>query len=101
MPTPYRRVARHGWSDLVFTHISGRIPGPGHHVLINPCNVFESTCQIQLAAPSGGAELTHVKPAILDGVAHAMKVQTGGLGGALVCPALIRQLDRLDPAYKT
>jgi len=63
--------------------------------------VFESTCQIQLAAQSGGAELTHVNPAIVDGVAHAMKVQTGGLGGAFVWPALIRQLDRLDPAYKT
>jgi len=32
----YRLVARHGWSDLVFTHISARIPGPEHHFLINP-----------------------------------------------------------------
>jgi ribulose-5-phosphate 4-epimerase/fuculose-1-phosphate aldolase len=32
----YRLVAAYGWSDLVFTHISARIPGPDHHFLINP-----------------------------------------------------------------
>ena len=25
----YRLVALYGWSDLVFTHISARVPGPG------------------------------------------------------------------------
>jgi len=226
----YRLVAHYGWSDLVFTHITARIPGPEHHFLINPyglmfdeitasslvkvdqqCNklyespfpvnpagfvihsavhevrddagcvlhthtragvgvsaqkagvlplsqqstfvlaslayhayegvafrdeekprlqadlgdknflmlrnhglltvgttiadaflsmyVFESTCQIQLAAQSGGSELTAVNPAIIDGVAQAMKVQTGGLGGQFVWPALVRMLDRKDPGY--
>jgi ribulose-5-phosphate 4-epimerase/fuculose-1-phosphate aldolase len=32
----YRLVARQGWDDLVFTHISARVPGPEHHFLINP-----------------------------------------------------------------
>src|SRR6201982_2059344 len=32
----YRLVALHGWDDLVFTHISARVPGPDHHFLINP-----------------------------------------------------------------
>ena len=32
----YRLVALHGWDDLVFTHISARIPGDEHHFLINP-----------------------------------------------------------------
>ena len=32
----YRLVALFGWSDLVFTHISARIPGSEHHFLINP-----------------------------------------------------------------
>lgn len=32
----YRAVAMHGWDDLVFTHISARVPGPEHHFLINP-----------------------------------------------------------------
>ncbi len=32
----YRAVAMFGWDDLVFTHISARVPGPDHHFLINP-----------------------------------------------------------------
>ncbi|CAN7391568.1 class II aldolase/adducin family protein [Variovorax sp. LjRoot84] len=227
----YRLVALYGWSDLVFTHISARVPGPEHHFLINPyglmfdeitasslikvdqdCNkiidspypvnpagfvihsavhaarediqcvlhthtragiavsaqkngvlpisqqstfvlaslayhdyegvafrddekprlqadmgdanflmlrnhglltvgktiadaflsmyVFETTCQIQIAAQSGGSELTQVNTKIVEGVGQAMKVQTGGLGGAFVWPSLIRKLDRIDPGYK-
>ena len=229
----YRLVALHGWSDLVFTHISARLPGPDHHFLINPyglmfdeitasslvkidqdCNklmdspfpvnpagftihsavhaaredagcvlhthtrsgvgvaaqkggvlpisqqstfvlaslayheyegvafreeekprlqadlgeknflmlrnhglltvgktiadaflhmyLFETTCQIQLAAQSGGAELTQVNPLIVQGVAQAMKVQTGGMGGAFVWPSLLRKLERGgDISYRT
>ncbi len=32
----YRLVAMYGWDDLIYTHISARIPGPEHHFLINP-----------------------------------------------------------------
>ena len=227
----YRLVALYGWSDLVFTHISVRIPGPEHHFLINPyglmfveitasslvkvdvqCNkliespypvspagfvihssvhaaredvqcvlhthtragvavsaqkngvlpisqqstfvlaslayhgyegvafrdeekprlqadlgqanflmlrnhglltcgktiadaflamyTFEAACKIQIDAQAGGGELTQVHPQILTGVAQAMKVQTGGLGGAFVWPSLIRKLDRTDPSYR-
>lgn len=227
----YRLVALYGWSDLVFTHISARVPGPEHHFLINPyglmfdeitasslvkvdrqCNkvidspfpvnpagfvihsavhearddvqcvlhthtragvavsaqrcgvlpisqqstfvlaslayhayegvvfrdeekprlqadlgpanflmlrnhgllvvgksiadaflsmyTFEATCQIQLSAQAGG-ELIQVNPLIINGVAEAMRVQTGGLGGAFVWPSLVRKLDRLDQSYKT
>ena len=32
----YRLVAHYGWDDLIFTHISARVPGPTHHFLINP-----------------------------------------------------------------
>lgn len=32
----YRAVAMMGWDDLVFTHITAKIPGEGHHFLINP-----------------------------------------------------------------
>lgn len=227
----YRLVALYGWSDLIFTHISARIPGPGHHFLINPYGLmfdeitasslvkvdqdchklidsphpvnpagfvihsavhaaredvqcvlhthtragvavsaqkagvlpvsqqstfvlaslayhgyegvafrddekprlqadlgrahflvlrnhglltvgrtiadaflamytFESACQIQIAAQSGGAELTEVDPRIVAGTAQAMKVQTGGLGGQFVWPSLIRRLDRIDASYR-
>ncbi len=36
----YRLVAMHGWDDMIFTHISARIPGPEHHFLINPYGMF-------------------------------------------------------------
>ncbi|WP_397453362.1 class II aldolase/adducin family protein [Pseudomonas sp. NA-150] len=32
----YRLVAHFGWTDLVFTHISARLPGDEHRFLINP-----------------------------------------------------------------
>ena len=32
----YRLVAMYGWDDMIFTHISARVPGPEHHFLINP-----------------------------------------------------------------
>ena len=225
----YRLVALYGWSDLIFTHISARIPGPEHHFLINPyglmfdeitasslvkvdmqCNkliespypvnpagfvihssvhaaredvqcvlhthtragvavsaqkngvlpisqqstfvlaslayhgyegvafrdeekprlqadlgeanflmlrnhglltvgksiadaflsmyTFENTCRIQIDAQAGG-ELTQVNPKIVSGVAQAMRVQTGGLGGAFAWPALLRKVQREMPGY--
>ena len=225
----YRLVAMYGWSDLVFTHITARIPGPEHHFLINPyglmfdeitasslikvdqqCNkiidspfpvnpagfvihsavhearddiicvlhthtragvgvsaqkggilpisqqstfvlaslayhdyegvafrddekprlqahlgnanflvlrnhglltvgktiadaflsmyTFENACRIQIDAQAGG-ELIEVNPLIVKGVAQAMKVQTGGLGGAFVWPSLLRRLNREQPGY--
>jgi ribulose-5-phosphate 4-epimerase/fuculose-1-phosphate aldolase len=62
---------------------------------------FENTCRIQIDALAGGSEVVSVNPAILDGVAHAMKVQTSGMGGQFVWPSLLRKLERLDPGYKT
>jgi ribulose-5-phosphate 4-epimerase/fuculose-1-phosphate aldolase len=62
---------------------------------------FENTCRIQIDAQSGGAELTQVNPLIVKGVAEAMRVQTGGMGGAFVWPSLIRKLDKIDESYKT
>src|SRR5437868_2756780 len=32
----YRLVALYGWDDLIFTHISARVPGADHHFLLNP-----------------------------------------------------------------
>ncbi len=36
----YRLVARFGWEDLVFTHITARVPGTPDQFLINPYGVF-------------------------------------------------------------
>ena len=32
----YRLVALQAWDDLIFTHISARVPGGDHHFLLNP-----------------------------------------------------------------
>ena len=32
----YRLVAFYEWDDVIFTHLSARVPGPEHHFLINP-----------------------------------------------------------------
>lgn len=36
----YRLVAHFHWDDLIFTHLSVRIPGPENHFLINPYNLM-------------------------------------------------------------
>lgn len=32
----YRLAALFGWDDLIYSHISARLPGPEHHFLVNP-----------------------------------------------------------------
>jgi ribulose-5-phosphate 4-epimerase/fuculose-1-phosphate aldolase len=32
----YRIIAHYGWDDMVFTHLSARVPGPDEHFLLNP-----------------------------------------------------------------
>ena len=32
----YRLAAHYGWTDLIFTHISARVPGADEHYLLNP-----------------------------------------------------------------
>ncbi len=36
----YRLVANFGWEDLVFTHITARVPGADNQFLINPYGLF-------------------------------------------------------------
>lgn len=56
----YRLVAAYGWSDLIFTHISARIPGPEHHFLINPYGLLfdEITASSLIKVDLEGNQLT-------------------------------------------
>ena len=36
----YRLFVRYGWTDLIYTHISARVPGEDNHYLINPFGPF-------------------------------------------------------------
>ena len=38
----YRLVAHFGMDDLIYNHISARVPGPDHHFLINPYGLLFS-----------------------------------------------------------
>ena len=56
----YRAVAMYGWDDLVFTHISARVPGPEHHFLINPYGMMfeEITASSLVKVDLAGAKVT-------------------------------------------
>jgi ribulose-5-phosphate 4-epimerase/fuculose-1-phosphate aldolase len=68
----YRLVAHFRWTDLIFTHISARVPGPQEHFLINPYGSLFS----EITASS----LVKVN---LDGEV----IETEGLGNRWVNPA--------------
>jgi ribulose-5-phosphate 4-epimerase/fuculose-1-phosphate aldolase len=55
----YRLVALYGWDDLVFTHISARVPGPEHHFLINPYGMMfeEMTASSLVKVDLAGAKV--------------------------------------------
>src|SRR5882762_2494860 len=51
----YRLVALHGWDDLVFTHISARVPGGQGHFLLNPFGMtFEELTASSLVKVDAG-----------------------------------------------
>jgi ribulose-5-phosphate 4-epimerase/fuculose-1-phosphate aldolase len=59
---------------------------------------FESACQVQVGALSGG-EVIEVGDAVMATVRHAVGVQRDALPVALVYGALKRKLDRRNPGY--
>ncbi len=56
----YRLVALFGWDDLVFTHLSMRVPGPDHHFLINPFGMLfeEITASSLVKVDLSGAKVS-------------------------------------------
>jgi hypothetical protein len=62
--------------------------------------VLETACAIQLAAQSGGGELTRIHPQILSTAQQQAAQVTRNLGGKLAWPGLLRKLDRKDPGFR-
>jgi ribulose-5-phosphate 4-epimerase/fuculose-1-phosphate aldolase len=56
----YRLVAHYHWDDLIFTHISARVPGPEHHFLINPYGMLfdEITASSLVKVDLAGGKVT-------------------------------------------
>ena len=77
----YRLVAHFGWSDLVFTHISARVPGTDAEFLINPYGLMfdEVTASSLVKIDQSGNKLDDspfpVNPAgfIIHGAVHSAR----------------------------
>jgi len=77
----YRLIARYGWDDLVFTHVSAKIPGPGERFLINPFGMlFEeitasSLVVVDLTGQVIGESAWPVNPAgfVIHSAVHAAR----------------------------
>ena len=61
---------------------------------------FQRACEIQIMAQGQGAELIHIGKEVLDTVPGYLKGVTRGAGSALIWPALLRRLDRIDGSYR-
>jgi ribulose-5-phosphate 4-epimerase/fuculose-1-phosphate aldolase len=77
----YRVVAHYGWDDLIFTHISARVPGPDHHFLINPYGMLfeEITASSLVKVDLGGQKVMpspfEINPAgfVIHSAVHAAR----------------------------
>ncbi|MDQ1637881.1 MAG: hypothetical protein QOF62_1220 [Pyrinomonadaceae bacterium] len=63
----YRLVAHYGWDDLIFTHLSARVPGPEHHFLINPYGMmFEEITASSLVKINLAGEIVLPSPYFIN-----------------------------------
>ena len=77
----YRLIAHYGWDDLIFTHLSARVPGNDHHFLINPYGfLFEeitasSLVKVDQEGQKVMASPHEINPAgfIIHGAIHAAR----------------------------
>src|ERR1700704_4257594 len=63
----YRLVALYGWDDLIFTHISARVPGPEHHFLLNPYGMmFEEVTASSLVKVDRAGKIVMKSPYFIN-----------------------------------
>ncbi len=60
----YRLVAQYGWDDMIFTHITAKVPGTDHQFLINPYGMMfeEITASSLVKIDSAGVKLDADNP---------------------------------------
>ena len=96
----YRLAALYEWDDMIYTHISARIPGPEHHFLINPYGMWfeEITASSLVKVDQSANVIGHaehpvnpagftVHAAIHDGIegAHCVMHTHTTAGSAVAC----------------
>ena len=70
----YRLVHHYGWTDMIFTHLSARVPGPEHHFLINPFGMmFDEVTASDLVKIDLDGNVIHAPSAIVDLVHGAFR----------------------------
>src|SRR5215470_3303708 len=77
----YRLIAHFRMTDLIFTHISVRLPGPDHHFLINPYGMLfdeitaSSLVKIDLHGEKVGPSEHPINPAgfVIHSAIHAAR----------------------------
>lgn len=63
----YRLIASFGWDDLIFTHISARVPGPEDHFLINAYGLlFEEMAASSLVKVDLNGEIVQDTPYFIN-----------------------------------
>lgn len=63
----YRLIALYGWDDLIFTHLSARVPGAEHHFLINPYGMmFEEITASSLVKINLQGEIVSPSPYFIN-----------------------------------
>ncbi len=98
----YRIFHHLGWSELIYNHISARVPGPEHHFLINPYGLFydevtaSNLVKIDLAGNVVGHSDYPVNPAgfVIHSAIHAARPDAAVVahthttaGSAIACQA--------------
>ncbi len=81
----YRLIALFGWDDLVFTHVSARVPGDHEHFLINPYGMMfeEITASSLVKVDAEGNKVSEtdypVNPAgfVIHSAVHAGRPDVG------------------------
>jgi ribulose-5-phosphate 4-epimerase/fuculose-1-phosphate aldolase len=81
----YRVIAMYGWDDLVFTHVSARVPGPDEHFLINQYGLlFEemtasSLIKVDLEGNKVSAAAGEINPAgfVIHSAIHKARPDVG------------------------
>ncbi len=83
----YRLVAMYGWSDLIFTHISAKVPAPAgeEHFLINPYGMmYEEMTASSLVLIDGHGQVLRPSPYpinragfVIHSTVHAARPEAG------------------------
>jgi ribulose-5-phosphate 4-epimerase/fuculose-1-phosphate aldolase len=61
---------------------------------------LQRACEVQLLAQGNGAELIPIPQSVLDTVPEFSRMVMRGAGSALVWPALLRKMDRVDGSFR-